>query len=312
MSHRRVLDRVPPCIQLRTTCCQIKLSTFTVLISAHPIMAGKRPADGGSQPKARQFKQTKLNFRSFSKAAKPPQDEGSRDTTTTTPTSTDLTRSPQKDSPALSPPAAENQDNKSTEEKPNPPTTIPPTPTPTAQPTPKAQQIRITDLTGDLFSAPPDTVLIHACNAIGSWGGGIALAFRQHYPEAYAIYAAHCKRSLPQRLVGTALLIAPRSGAPPSRQHYVGCLFTSKRYGRAKDSPEMILQATGPAMRDLLGQIAREGEKVGEIRMCRINSGLFAVPWGESKRVIEGLQLDEEEVPAGRELPLEILAYSLD
>lgn len=74
----------------------------------------------------------------------------------------------------------------------------------------------------------------------------------------------------------------------------------------------MILQATGPAMRDLLGQIAREGGEVGEIRMCRINSGLFAVPWEESKRVIEELQLNEKEIPSGRDLPIEILAYSPD
>ena len=278
-------------------------------------MAGKRPADGASQPKARQFKQTKLNFGSFSKAATTTQDENSRDATTTpTRTSTDQTRSPQIDSPALSLPVEENKEKKSSRESPNPPTTITnihPSTT-TSQPTPKARQVFITDLTGDLFTAPPHTVLIHACNTMGSWGGGIALAFRQHYPEAYAIYSAHCKRSLPQRLVGTALLIAPRAGAPPSRQHYVGCLFTSKRYGQAKDSPEMILQATGPAMRDLLGQIAREGGEVGEIRMCRINSGLFAVPWEESKRVIEELQLNEKEIPSGRDLPIEILAYSPD
>lgn len=34
---------------------------------------------------------------------------------------------------------------------------------------------------------------------------------------------------------------------------------------------------------------AEEGERVEEVRMCRINSGLFAVPWEKTKEVLEGL-----------------------
>ncbi|KAK0705055.1 ADP-ribose 1''-phosphate phosphatase [Lasiosphaeris hirsuta] len=170
---------------------------------------------------------------------------------------------------------------------------------------------RITDKVGDLFDAPPNSVLIHACNCIGSWSGGIARAFRDHYPDAYRIYNAHCKRSLPERLAGTALLIAPRPDA--GKQHYIGCVFTSKRFGRAKDTPAMILRSTAPAMLDLMRQVAAEmenGEEIGEIRMCRINSGLFSVPWQQSKRVIERLQLGEEDVPKDVELPWEIVTYN--
>ena len=49
-------------------------------------------------------------------------------------------------------------------------------------------------------------------------------------------------------------------------------------------------------MRDLLRQVAME-KGIGEIRMCRINSGLFAVPWEDSKKAIEGLALGKEEIP---------------
>jgi ADP-ribose 1''-phosphate phosphatase len=67
-------------------------------------------------------------------------------------------------------------------------------------------------------------------------------------------------------------------------------------------------------MRDLMRLIVEEegriGRAVGEVRMCRINSGLFAVPWGRSKRVIEEMELREEEVPAcGQGGVVQVVAY---
>ncbi|KAK1826333.1 hypothetical protein QBC39DRAFT_269324 [Podospora conica] len=183
-------------------------------------------------------------------------------------------------------------------------TTPSPVPTPSTAPSttvaiPSPGRIHLVKKDGDYFSAPPNTVLIHACNCKGSWGGGIAKEFKTLYPDAYDIYRAHCQRSLPHRLVGTALLIAPRAGS--RRQHYVGCLFTSKGHGRTRDPPDMILGATGPAMRDLMRQIVREGG-VRTMRMCHINSGLFAVPWEGTKAAIEGLELGEGEVPGDGEV----------
>ncbi|KAM7182693.1 hypothetical protein V8F33_014098 [Rhypophila sp. PSN 637] len=231
-------------------------------------------------------------------------------------------------------------------------------------PTRPGQLIRITDIQGDLFSAPPNTVLIHACNAIGSWGGGIALAFRKSYPEAFKIYNAHCKRysSDPRKLVGTALLIPPpplpsRTAAASSgpvtggkgkgkfaasmsalanearKQHWIGCLFTSKAYGKGRDSPRDILRATSPAMGHLMRLISKErtnsktsgGDGPGEIRMCQINSGLFDVPWKDTKRVVAEMTgedaLDEEEADPHNpdevlrglgDLPVHVRAYWRD
>ncbi|KAL2155536.1 hypothetical protein VTH82DRAFT_278 [Thermothelomyces myriococcoides] len=196
-----------------------------------------------------------------------------------------------------------------------------------------AVRIRITDRMGDLFAAPPNSVLVHACNALGSWGGGIALAFRGRYPDAFKVYRAHCARSTPDRLVGTALLIRPPAstaaaaaaaaaggggggggGGSRAARHYVGCLFTSRAYGKSRDPPESILAATGPAMRHLMKLIAEEekriGAQIGEVRMCRINSGLFAVPWEKTKKVIEDLELAEGEVPGKTvDRVLEIVAW---
>lgn len=159
------------------------------------------------------------------------------------------------------------------------------------------QRLQIEEEIGDIFSAPPNTLLIHACNCEGSWGAGIALAFKKSYPDGYEVYADHCDQHEAKDLFGAALLIPPPDDADNESKHFVGCLFTSRSKGRKKDSPARILGATGPAMRDLLEQVkewnakAEESERVGEVRMCQINSGLFAVPWTKTKAVLEGIEV---------------------
>ncbi|KAI7264346.1 hypothetical protein KC345_g8846 [Hortaea werneckii] len=232
-------------------------------------------------------------------------------------------------------------------------------------------RLKVVESKGDIFSAPPNTVLIHACNCEGSWGAGIAKAFKTHYPSAYQIYHAHCTSHDPEKLIGTALLIPTFHGGADddstpttaksnrktktatagnkqlksseqqdNHHHFIGCLFTSRSKGAKKrDSPSQILAATGSAMRDLLEQvvkqqsdpkrtvaeepsssvsdnndeandeaddeakkeerIAENGRAVEEIRMCKINSGLFNVPWEKTKAVIEGIEAPE--VTTGRD-----------
>ena len=105
---------------------------------------------------------------------------------------------------------------------------------------------KLTYITGDIFTAPPNTILIHACNTKGSWGAGIALSFKEKYPAQFHVYEAHCKK-YGDALVGTCLII-------PGETHDVGCLFTSKGYGRNRDRPDMILSATRAALVDLMRQ----------------------------------------------------------
>ncbi|KAK4574507.1 ADP-ribose 1''-phosphate phosphatase [Recurvomyces mirabilis] len=180
--------------------------------------------------------------------------------------------------------------------------------------------LQITEITGDIFDAPPNTLIIHACNCQGSWGAGIAKAFYDHYPSAYKKYATHCNTTKQKpSLVGTALLIPPtpptakpstsvttgsRNKKSPKTEarHSIGCLFTSSRFGRSKDPPAKILEATGPAMEDLLQKVQEwndsvdEAEKVGEVRICQINSGLFNVPWEKTKAVLEAIDVSGKDV----------------
>jgi len=173
-----------------------------------------------------------------------------------------------------------------------------------------SKSLRIVEKTGIIFDAPDNNLIIHACNCVGSWGAGIAAAFKQRYPKAFDIYKEHCANHTPDSLIGTALLIPPLEDTGP--RHFVGCLFTSKKFGRGRDSPAQILSNTGPAFLDLVTAMVKYREVEGnsihveEIRMCQINSGLFSVPWEKSRAVIENLDIGNTE-----DFPREIIVYSL-
>jgi ADP-ribose 1''-phosphate phosphatase len=75
-------------------------------------------------------------------------------------------------------------------------------------------------------------------------------------------------------------------------------LFTSAEYGPKKDAPEEILKNTELAVKDLLVKLkqAKENrEKVGSLRMCKINSGKFGVQWERTEGVLEGVRFEEVE-----------------
>lgn len=188
--------------------------------------------------------------------------------------------------------------------------------------------ITLTHHKSSLFASPPSTLLCHATNAQGSWGAGIALAFKKSYPSAFKIYATHCSKWSGSSLLGTTLLIPPQHKSPlkaeREAQHWIACLFTSKKKGKGKGGKESILAATGEAVEDLVRKVkavneggdgadgkgkgkdgSSEGERIAEVRMCKINSGLFGVPWEATREVIEGVEVGEGDVEG-------IAVYSLD
>ncbi|KAL9032706.1 MAG: hypothetical protein Q9180_006348 [Flavoplaca navasiana] len=207
---------------------------------------------------------------------------------------------------------------------------------------------RITERVGDIFDSPPNSILIHACNTKGSWGAGVAAAFKKYSPAAFNYQKYHCTTltdpstslaAYQKSLVGTCLLIPPfpaietpnfkhPTPAKPTTQqvekkYWIACLFTSSGYGKNVDTPSAILDATKRAVADLREQIRErririqqneqmkeryemslqqngddvdtrrllvkceeETEVMGECYSVRINSGLFGVPWVETKRVL--------------------------
>ena len=191
-----------------------------------------------------------------------------------------------------------------------------------------ANTLEVIEERGDIFEAPSHSVIIHSCNCQGSWGAGIAKAFKQHYGKAFKQYASHCKEHGPDDLIGTAQLIEPvdaldigpgdrdsglddededgneiSQGSSGRPKHFIGCLYTSRHYGKKRDKPAQILDATKPAMQDLIKQVTdwsakaeSEDAKVSEVRMCKINSGLFAVPWIKTREVLESIDVSELDV----------------
>ncbi len=114
---------------------------------------------------------------------------------------------------------------------------------------------------GGLFhKAPPGAILLHACNCMGTWGGGIALAFKLQFPKAFEAYHKHCLEhaSNPRQLLGTCFIAR---GSELGYKYDVGCLFTSVDYGKNVDPPDSILEATKLSVQDLMAQ-NKEGKPV--------------------------------------------------
>jgi hypothetical protein len=126
------------------------------------------------------------------------------------------------------------------------------------------------------------------------------------YPAAYKVHNEYCKATANEKLLGTCQLIPPQQEdydrpRSSSRRHWIACLFTSKGYGKPTkkhpgvDEPDVILEHTRASLQDLkeqLLELENTGEEVDEDRptelwSCKFNSGLFAVAWTDSKKVLQ-------------------------
>lgn len=146
------------------------------------------------------------------------------------------------------------------------------------------------EISGSLFDAPDGAILVHACNAKGVWGSGIAASFKHMMPKAYIDYSEYCNRvtsSLPN--VGSCF-ISPLRPCSNGRHYRVACLITSNGYGKDVDSPQDILRATDDALNDFISQYKDMEENLikDTALICsnKFNSGLFHVPWEKTKRLI--------------------------
>lgn len=126
----------------------------------------------------------------------------------------------------------------------------------------------------DLFNAPKECLLVHACNAQGVWGSGIAKQFKEKFPLEFQMYAHYCNEK-PYLTQGTSLII-----------NRIGCLITRKDYGNNVDPVITILVNTNHALKELLSNTTMK------IAMPRINSGLFKVPWEDTEAILKTFNRD--------------------
>ncbi|KAJ6031700.1 hypothetical protein N7540_002432 [Penicillium herquei] len=176
---------------------------------------------------------------------------------------------------------------------------------------------RVREQSGSIFDAPEGSALMHACSARGAWGKGIALEFRKKFPKQYEEYRTHCMElqtscqmhdipnlnpNGPKTIsvpfpVGTALIIAPQELTGfqfrKPKNNWLICLFTSMDYGLRVDSPDMIINNTAAALNDLKAQLwmMTGGRAPPEIYSCRMNSGLFNVPWERTMALLQEIHV---------------------
>lgn len=119
-----------------------------------------------------------------------------------------------------------------------------------------------------------ESVYVHACNAMGKWGAGVAFQFKSRFPFAYRTYNHWCEVHR-HNVVGKCLLIV-------DGDFLIGCLVTSRGYGKKKDTEEKILKATYNSVYDLLLQMPAWKTIVSP----KINNGLFGVSWEKTEQSI--------------------------
>lgn len=145
---------------------------------------------------------------------------------------------------------------------------------------------------GSLFEAPPTARLVHACNAQGVWGSGIAKEFKERFPFSFKRYEEQCRKALftnqSHALVGTS--IYTQDWAMPWEEQAgsgrtVICLMTSHKYGKEKDSVEEIKVNTTLALHHLLSEVY--SLRRAEFASNKFNAGLFGVPWEATEEILK-------------------------
>jgi O-acetyl-ADP-ribose deacetylase (regulator of RNase III) len=127
---------------------------------------------------------------------------------------------------------------------------------------------------GDILTADAEA-LINTVNCVGVMGRGIALQFKNKFPENFKVYATACKRQeiLPGKMFvfDTGALIFPR---------YI-INFPTKRHWKGKSRMEDI----DSGLEDLVRVI--EEKNIQSIALPPLGSGLGGLDWREVRNHIE-------------------------
>jgi O-acetyl-ADP-ribose deacetylase (regulator of RNase III)/uncharacterized protein YwgA len=128
--------------------------------------------------------------------------------------------------------------------------------------------------TGDILKADVEA-LVNTVNCVGVMGRGIALQFKNRFPDNFKAYAAACKKEL----VKPGRMFVFETGMLPFPHYIVN--FPTKRHWRGKSRMEDIESG----LRDL-AQVIRE-RKIASIAIPSLGSGLGGLEWSEVRRKIE-------------------------
>lgn len=127
-------------------------------------------------------------------------------------------------------------------------------------------------VTDSLFNAPVGSILGHSCNTLGLWGSGVALGFKERFPESYN----------EQRLLCNAGKIRCGDYSATTEDGFrIVNLFASINVGGKKSPTDQIHKNTFYALSKFFAE-----NKASVLCLPKINSGLFGCNWEEVKCVI--------------------------
>lgn len=136
---------------------------------------------------------------------------------------------------------------------------------------------------GDIFKIEDVTSYAHGCNCLGSMGRGIAVQFRQRFPEMYIYYNRMCKAG--RFMPGDVYDYNYGNG-------HVYNMATQFHY--CKPGQLAKLEYIEDSLRRTM-ELASDAH-VGSIAMPKIGAGLGGLKWKDVKAVIEVVASDYPEV----------------
>lgn len=137
--------------------------------------------------------------------------------------------------------------------------------------------------TGDLLKSQAEAI-VNAVNCVGVMGRGIALQFKNAYPENFKAYAAACKRNEVQPgkmfLFETGVLVGPR---------YI-INFPTKRHWRGQSRMEDI-EAGLTALVEVI-----RARSITSVAVPPLGAGLGGLDWADVRPLIEKAMLPLSQV----------------
>lgn len=117
--------------------------------------------------------------------------------------------------------------------------------------------------------------LVNTVNCVGVMGRGVALAFKQAFPENFAAYVAACKR----REVIPGRMFVTETGVLTNPRYIIN--FPTKRHWRSKSRYEDI-----EAGLDALIEVIR-AKRIGSVAIPPLGCGLGGLHWARVRPMIE-------------------------
>lgn len=149
---------------------------------------------------------------------------------------------------------------------------------------------------GDLFTEDAEA-LVNAVNCVGIMGRGIALQFKQGWPDNFRAYAAACERNEVQ----PGRMFVFETGQQTHPRYIIN--FPTKRHWRERSRIDDI----DSGLEALVAEIRARG--IRSIAMPALGSGLGGLDWTTVRPRIERALKDLPEVRAVVFVPWETRAH---